>query len=254
LSFIGKTILGVLNHLKLKNITEIKPIKKKTIPEEVIGQFKSLIDSGHFGPGDKLPGERELAQKMTISRHSLREGLRALSLIGIIENQPGRGTYLSSSPVQWPLEPFSILFSIRKGTLLEILEARKSLEGTVAALAADRRNEKDLKAIEQSLKKMQLYLQNPEKYFVYELKFHNLIIGAARNSVIADLMEKIYRLLVNTRNELYRYASEPSSYLIQDYESHEKIFKHIKAREQQMAGKAMIDHMWPLEQRLKNGK
>jgi GntR family transcriptional regulator, transcriptional repressor for pyruvate dehydrogenase complex len=238
--------------MKIKSISAIKPIKKKSIPEEVIEQFKFLIESGHFAPGDRIPGERELAQMMTISRHSLREGLRALSLIGVIENRPGRGTYLSPSLAKWPLEPFSILFSIRKGTLLEILEARKSLEGTVATLAAERRNENDLKAMEQALKKMQLHLHNPDKYFAYELRFHNLIIEAARNSVIADLMEKIYRLLVTTRDELYRYTSEPRSYLIQDYESHEKIFKQIKAREQQMAGKAMIDHMFPLEQRLKN--
>ena len=104
------------------------------------------------------------------------------------------------------------------------------------------------------LTKMKLNLQNPEKYIEFELKFHKVIIKAARNSIIADLMEKIYRLLVDTRNSLYRYTSEPSSYLIQDYESHKKIFKQIKDGEQQMAVKAMIDHMFPLEQRLKNEK
>ena len=91
-----------------------KPIRRKSIPEEVIQEFKSLIDGGYFTPGDKLPGERELAQMMSISRHSLREGLRALSLLGIIENLSGKGTYLTTSSDQWPLEPLSILFSIRK--------------------------------------------------------------------------------------------------------------------------------------------
>jgi len=146
--------------LKLKSYSAIKPIKKKSIPEEVISQIKFLIESGHFAPGDRLPGERELAHMMGINRHSLREGLRALSLIGIIENNPGRGTFLTSSPGQWHIEPFSILFSMRKGTLLEILEARKGLEGTVAALATERRDEKDLKAMEQMLKKMELHLQD----------------------------------------------------------------------------------------------
>jgi GntR family transcriptional repressor for pyruvate dehydrogenase complex len=230
----------------------IKPIRKRTIPQEVIRGFRALMESGDFLPGDRLPSERELALKMNISRNSLREGLRTLNLLGMIVNRPGKGTFITAPSDQWPSEPLDILLSMKKGTLLEILEARKGLESTVAALAAERRNKQDLQKIEEALKLMEINLYDPEKYSNFEVKFHMAVVGAAKNSVIASLMTRIYRLLVTTRNEVIRYSSDPRSYLEQDYHFHKKIFEYIELGDRDMACKAMIDHILPLERRLKD--
>ena len=155
----------------------VKPIQKKSIPEAIIHELKSLIDSGHITPGNKLPGERELAQMLNVSRPSLREALRALSLLGILDNRQGNGTYLASSN-QWPIEPFSIMLSIKKGALLDIFEARESIENTSAGLAALRRDEDDLKEMQKALKKMQLCFKDPDEYIKYDLNFHKAVISA----------------------------------------------------------------------------
>lgn len=230
----------------------IRPIRKKTVPEEIIHELKSLIDSGKITPGSKLPPERELAGMLNVSRPSLREALRALSLLGIVENRHGSGTYLTSSHDRWPLEPFSIFLSLSKGALLDIFEARKSLEGSVAAIAASRRNDDDLQAMEKALGKMRLNVRNYGTYTKYELKFHKAVVEAAGNRVIRDLMEKLYRLLIDTRKRVYRYASETLSYIDEDLRNHEGIFEHIKSGNEQMAMKAMTDHLLVFEQRLKD--
>jgi GntR family transcriptional repressor for pyruvate dehydrogenase complex len=238
--------------MKAEKSISIRPIRKKTVPEEIIHELKSLIDSGKITPGSKLPPERELARMLNVSRPSLREALRALSLLGIVDNRHGSGTYLASSPDRWPLEPFSILLSLNKGALLDIFEARKSLEGTVAALAARRRNDDDLKSMQEALGKMRVNVRNYGTYTKHELRFHKAIVEAAGNRVISDLMDKLYRLLIDTRKRVYRHASETPSYLDEDLRHHEEIFERIKSGDEQMAIRTMTDHLLLFEQRLKD--
>jgi GntR family transcriptional repressor for pyruvate dehydrogenase complex len=244
------------NDLQYKTVEEsipVKPIRKKSVPEAIIQELKSLIDAGHLVPGSKLPGERELAQMMNVSRPSLREALKALSLLGVIENRPGSGTFLASSSDQWPIEPFSILFLLKKSTLFEIFDARKILEGGVAALAANHRTDEDLKAMEETLEKMRLHLGNPEKYTKYELEFHRAVIEAAGNRVIADLMEKLYKLLKETRARIYqKYSFKIRAYRDQDYKNHMTICNAIKAGDAQTAAQAMADHLLDFEKRLRD--
>jgi GntR family transcriptional regulator, transcriptional repressor for pyruvate dehydrogenase complex len=237
----------------IENSIPVKPVRKKSVPEAIIQELRSLIDAGHLVPGSKLPGERELAQMMNVSRPSLREALRVLNLLGIIENRPGSGTFLASSSDQWPIEPFSILFLLKKSTLFEIFDARKILEGGVAGLAANHRTDEDLKAMEETLGKMRLHLGNPEKYTKYEFDFHRTVIEAAGNLVIADLMEKLYRLLKETRARIYqKFSYKIRAYREQDYKNHETIYHAIKAGDAQMAAKAMADHLLDFEKRLRD--
>jgi GntR family transcriptional regulator, transcriptional repressor for pyruvate dehydrogenase complex len=231
----------------------IRQIRKKSIAEEIISEIRSLIDAGHLIPGGKLPGERELSKMMNVSRPSLREALKVLSLLGVIENRPGSGTFLASSSDQWSMEPFSILFLLKKTTLFEIFEARKILEGGAAALAASNRTDDDLKDMEESLERMRLNLGKPEIYTKMELEFHRTIIIAAGNHVIADLMEKVYTLLSETRANIYKkYSSKIRAFRDQDYENHVTIYNAIKIGDALMATKAMGDHLLEFEKNLRN--
>jgi len=230
----------------------IKPIQKKSVPEAIIQELRSLIDAGHLSAGCKLPGERELARMMKVSRPSLREALRVLSLLGIIENRPGSGTYLTASSEGWPTEPFSILFLLKKKTLFEIFEARKILEGGIAGLAAGNRSEEDLAALGGAVEKMRNNLHRPEKYSQHELEFHYAVIKAAGNAVIADLMEKLYKLFRETRARIYRkYSARIRAYREKDYANHRTIYEAIKAGDAPKASKAMIAHLLDFEKRLR---
>lgn len=187
---------------------------------------------------------------LNVSRTSLREALRTLSLLGVIDNRPGSGTYLATSSATSPIEPFSIILSIKKGVILEIFEARESLEGTAAELAAERRSDADLAAMEKALKNMQSSLSDPKQYSRTELQFHQAVIKAAKNRIIADLMDKVYKLLVKSRNLVRRYSSDTESYIVKDFHNHELIFKHIKAGDGRMARRSMVEHMQILKKLL----
>ena len=221
--------------------------KKKSIPEAIIHELKFLIDSGHIARGNKLPGERELAKMLNVSRPSLREALRALILLGILENRQGDGTYLTTSD-HWPIEPLSIMLSVKKGALLDIFEARESIENSCAGFAALRRDQGDLNKLQKALDNMHANFNDADPYIEHDLDFHKAVIFAAKNPVLVDLMEKIYKLLVDTRNNNRKYPSE--LYREKNFQQHTAIFESIKNGDLQKATTAMAHHMRHIRQRL----
>jgi GntR family transcriptional repressor for pyruvate dehydrogenase complex len=234
-----------------KDFLPIKPIRRTSVPDEIIHHLKELIDSQYLTPGSRLPGERELAKMLDVSRPSLREALRVLSRLGIVENRPGSGTYLADSAAPWPLEPFSLLFSLNKSALFEVFEARKGLEGMVASLAAQRRTEGDLKTMREALEGMGKNLKDYVLYTEYEKAFHLAIVEAARNNVISDLMNKLYWLLEETRERFYRDAKVPPNLRDIDYRNHQLIYQRIEAGDEHEASVVMISHLLDFERQLK---
>jgi GntR family transcriptional repressor for pyruvate dehydrogenase complex len=239
---------------KMKNNVQsrlpVKPIRRTSLAEEIIGQLKDLIEADQLAPGTKLPGERELAQLFAVSRASVREALRALSLLGIIENRQGNGTYLTDSADHWPREPFKILFSLKKNALFEIFEARKGMDGTAASLAARRRNQEDLQAMEKALDGMAGHMSDPGAYILYELEFHRAVIEAAKNQVIASLTDTLYRLLQETRDRFQMVVESPDENRAWDYRNHVRVFERIKQKDEAGAYNSMINHLTEFEKYL----
>ncbi len=225
----------------------VKPIQRKSVPEAIIEELKSLIDSGHIPKGGKLPPERKLAKILNVSRPSLRVAIKALSLLGILENRQGDGTYLTNSD-EWSLEPLSIILSVKKGALLDIFEARESIENSCAGFAALRRDEEDLKELQKALDNMQANFDDPDKYIEQDLAFHKAVIHAAENMVFVDLMKKIFTLLVDNRNKNRKYPSE--LYREKNFQQHIAIFEGIKNGDPQKATAAMDHHMSHIRKRL----
>jgi GntR family transcriptional repressor for pyruvate dehydrogenase complex len=225
----------------------IRPIRKISKPEEIIRQIKSLIDAEHLTPGSRLPGERGFARMLDVSRPSLREALRALSLLGIVEHRPGSGTFLIASGDRWPCEPLAILFGINKSAMIEIFEARKGMEGLVAGLAAERRSEEDLKSMREALHGMRRSLADPQTYLRHDMDFHAAIIEAAGNQVIAQVMGTLYRLLGEAREPFYRLGSSTLPLKEKNYKNHRRIYQPIAAGEKGGASAAMISHLIEFE-------
>jgi GntR family transcriptional repressor for pyruvate dehydrogenase complex len=225
----------------------ITPIRKTSKPEQIIRQIKSLIDAGHLTSGSRLPGEREFARMLDVSRPSLREALRALSLLGIVEHRPGSGTSLIASADRWPVEPFAILFSINKSAMIEIFEARKGMEGMVAGLAARRSSDEDLESMRGALEGMGRSLADPKSYARHERTFHAAIVEAAGNQVIAQVMEMLYRLLEEVRDQFYRLRPSTEQLREKDYRNHRRLYQSIAAGDESRAASAMISHLLDFE-------
>lgn len=227
---------------------QIEPVRKTSVVQSAINKIKELIDQNHFKFGEKLPPERELAQLLGISLPSLREALRALSVLGVTETRPGSGTYLRSALSTWSSDPFSLLFELRKEFSLDLLEARMWIEGIIAEWAAQKRNEEDLRSMERALQRMKAHLDNKSEYIKYEIEFHQAVIRAAKNYILEDLMEKMYKLLYGSRKRTVEYLKDVYR---ESYLGHEKIYRSIKEGDAKKARQIMVQHFALIEKRLR---
>ncbi len=232
---------------------KVKTIKKETLSEKIIIEIKNLIDSGQITPGSRLPSEREFAGMLGVSRPSLREALKALSVLGIIINKQGEGNFLSENNDPWPIEPLSLFFSLKKGALIDIIEARKGLEMHASALASERRTIEDINTIKAILKNMHGSLNDYDAFLRHDMDFHLSIGMATKNEIIIDLMEKIQKISFNTRDTLWKTADHIEINIKSDLAKHEKLLEFIVAGDAQNASKCIARHLDELLERLKRG-
>jgi GntR family transcriptional regulator, transcriptional repressor for pyruvate dehydrogenase complex len=227
---------------------QIEPVRRTSVVQSAISKIKELIDEEYFKFGEKLPPERELAKLLGISLPSLREALRALSILGIAEMRPGSGTYLRSSMSDWSSDPFSLLFNLSRPLHIDLFEARMGIEGIIAELAAKKRTEEDLQTMEAALQKMRSHVEDKKEYIKYEIEFHQAIIRAAKNTILKDFMEKMYKVLYESRK---RTVEQLRDVYRESYLEHYQIYRHIKEKDPKKARKAMIKNLSEVEKRLR---
>ena len=129
------------------------PIKNTKVYEQVIVQIKDMIDKGTLKKGDKLPSERKLVEQLQVSRASIREALRALEVIGLIECRQGEGNYIKTSFQDNLFEPLSIMFMLEGSNPEAIWELRKIMEVEAAGLASKRITDEQLKELKEITEK-----------------------------------------------------------------------------------------------------
>ncbi|MFE6285216.1 FadR/GntR family transcriptional regulator [Streptomyces sp. NPDC057877] len=159
------------------------------VTDEAIEKIKGMIVSGALRPGDRLPKESELAADLGLSRNSLREAVRALSLIRILDVRQGDGTYVSSLDPQLLLEALSFVVDFhRDDTVLEFLAVRRILEPAATAMAAGRVSGAELDALEAQLDALGA-APSVEELVACDLEFHRAIGRASGNSVLSSLLD-----------------------------------------------------------------
>ncbi|MEV4330205.1 FadR/GntR family transcriptional regulator [Streptomyces sp. NPDC049597] len=159
------------------------------VTDEAIEKIKRMIVSGALRPGDRLPKESELAAELGLSRNSLREAVRALSLIRILDVRQGDGTYVTSLDPQLLLEALSFVVDFhRDDTVLEFLAVRRILEPAATAMAATRISEAELGCLGEQLDALG---EQPsvEELVTADLEFHRGIVRSSGNSVLCSLLE-----------------------------------------------------------------
>jgi GntR family transcriptional repressor for pyruvate dehydrogenase complex len=159
------------------------------VTDEAIEKIKGMIVSGALRPGDRLPKESELAAELGLSRNSLREAVRALSLIRILDVRQGDGTYVTSLDPQLLLEALSFVVDFhRDDTVLEFLAVRRILEPAATATATTLISEAALDALDAQLEALGLR-PSVEELVACDLEFHRGIVQATGNSVLCSLLD-----------------------------------------------------------------
>src|SRR4051794_34927602 len=160
-----------------------------SVTQTAIDEIKAMIIRGELAAAERLPKEADLAARLGLSRNSLREAVRALTLAGILEARQGDGTYVTSLEPRMLLEPLTFMADFHQDrTLLHVLEVRRILEAAVAALAAQYITDAELAELRRVVHEMEA-CETVEAFVANDLRFHRLIGAASRNAVLASVLD-----------------------------------------------------------------
>ncbi|MFF1252234.1 FadR/GntR family transcriptional regulator [Pseudarthrobacter sp. NPDC058329] len=214
----------------------LERVTRPRLYEQLVEQILAYIESAKMRPGDLLPAERDLAERLGVSRATLAQALVALEVLGVIDVQHGTGAVLARRP-----SVASVVKGLRehRSRLPEIVEARSTLEVKLAALAAARRTDADLKAIDEALQVMAREIDGGDRGAHGDELFHQAITAAAHSAVLAQLMAFIAEMILETRMESLGQPGRPE----QSLASHRKIAEAIRAQDAEGAAEAMLSHI-----------
>lgn len=212
-----------------------------SVTQEAIDQIRSLIASGEWGPGTRLPRETDLASQLGLSRNSLREAVRALSLIRVLEVRRGDGTYVSSLAPDLLLESTSLATDLLPGrAVLELFEVRRLLEPAAAALAARRLTEETRAALEHELDRMFTAGDNVEELVDADAAFHDVLASAPGNAVLRSLLQSVSTRTVRAR--LWHGIADRQALDLARAE-HTRIYEAVAAGDAELARAATTVHI-----------
>jgi GntR family transcriptional regulator, transcriptional repressor for pyruvate dehydrogenase complex len=222
-------------------------LARDALSEKIVERLLSLIREKQLRPGDRLPPERELAPMMGVSRPSLREALRALSVMKVVENRQGSGTYITSLQPELFVNHLDFIFTVNDTTFLELFEVRKIVEVGLVALAAKSIDAGELERLEACLIRSHESVDLPETFLQTDLELHNLIIEAARNRILELFMKSITQINTASRQRTNALPEVRQRTLL----DHQAIVTALKAHDPERAASAMRSHLAHVEEALK---
>lgn len=177
-------------------MTDLKPVVRVTLSEQVAMQIASMISSGRWKDGDRLPSEAELCKMLHIGRSTLREALRSLAFVGLVRMRAGEGTYVARGPSKLLERILAQGMLVTQQAVTDLCDTRILLETELAALCAQKATEEELEQLESLVQEMWLNVHGPTTAFLkLDLDFHLRIADASKNCVMAQLLRTIRQLL-----------------------------------------------------------
>ena len=221
-------------------------IKRVKLHEKVMYRIKELIAEGKFKEGSKLPSAESLASTFGVSRTVIREALRLLESMGIVDIIPGKGTFVKSNLDNNCLDSISVVLQSSQGLILDLLEFREIIEPGIAAIAAVRRTAGDLKSLENHLNDMKREIEEKKLGINPSLKFHLTLAKATENPIVIRIMLLLGIMLRESR-EVSLSMPERRERALQE---HSKILNAIKAKDPKGAEESMKEHLKNLRKTL----
>ena len=222
---------------------DLEPIKSARIYAEIVRQVKQLIAEGKLKSGDRLPPERDLAEKFVVSRTSVREALRALESRGLIEIRAGDGAFVRDISVETLIEPLALVILPHREAVGELFEARRLLEPAIATLAARRATPEEIAAMERILEAQGKEVAEGRTGVAQDAAFHAALAGSAHNRAISRIVNALMDLLTESREESLQTPGRPA----RSHQDHLRILEAIRRRDEMAAHRTVLDHLIAVE-------
>ena len=214
------------------------------VTDEAIFKIKEMILSGSLGPGDRLPPEKELSERLGLSRSSMREAVKALEVIRVLDVRRGDGTYVTSLEPRLLLEALSFVVDLHAdASVLELFAVRRILEPAAVALAAlviDSTAIADLRTQIRSVSEA----TSVEGLVAHDLEFHGAIVAAAGNSYLESLVDSLSSKTVRAR--IWRGLTQEDA-IVRTLAEHKSIVDALERRDADLAQALSIVHISGVE-------
>src|SRR5271167_2751395 len=222
--------------------SDFEVVRRPKVYEEVAKQLERLI-AEKLSVGDKLPSERELAELLQVSRSSIRDAIRGLELMGLVEPRQGAGTIILERAADAPDSPFANALKRRQERVSELLDFRKMVEPPLASRAATHATPEEIAEMEEILQRQEVKLAQGEIASAEDAEFHYSIALASGNSVVLKVIDLLMDLLRDTRQRALQVSGRSQRSL----NGHRRIVDAIVRRDPEAANAAMRRHIREIE-------
>src|ERR1700733_6245158 len=241
----SQSIAGSAKLVSAGEIHVYKVVRTSRLYEQIVQQIEESVLNGSLKPGDQLPAERELAQRLGVSRTAVREAVKALREKGLVEAYSGRGTFITDGTSQAARQSFDLMVKIGQQEGAPYLaELRLILEPGIAALAATRVTDEDLAGLREAVAVMDRAEKDPAAFIEADLDFHLALAEAAANPLILSLIDSIVGLLREQRIKIFNVEGGPQ----RGQFHHKRIFEAMERRDPELARNAMRAHLEQVRQ------
>lgn len=221
-------------------IQSIKSIEFESPTDKIIQQLKQLITTGQLKPGDRLPAERVLAEKLGVGRSYVREAIRKLEFFGLLKTSPQSGTYVSGYSIKMIEGVLTDIINFNKDDFSALIEARYYMEINAARLAAMRRTDEDLELLRAAVADYDNKVNSKQDAVQEDMFIHLRIANATKNSVFESML---LMLLPDIIKNIIENKVCGDNRGVQAVAEHHEILQAIENKDADAAGAAMAAHL-----------
>jgi GntR family transcriptional repressor for pyruvate dehydrogenase complex len=225
----------------------LKPVEKKKAYEDIVQQIQTLIEDGKLKRNDLLPSERDLSETFRVSRTTVREAIRTLESMKLLQSRQGDGTYVLASSEESLIHPLAAALFNEKDDIRDIFYIRKIIEPHVAELAAENATAKEIEELERILRQQEESSGQRDKIIETDSAFHNFMVKATANRVMERLIVVLIDLSMQAR-EKYLTEDESDERAKKSLEGHHRVLSAIKKGDGDAARKSMLQHIEEIEE------
>jgi len=228
--------------------TRFTVVSRSTLPEEIANRMLTQIREQELRPGDKLPPERDLARMMDVSRPVVREALRALALMRVVDIRQGDGTYITSLEPRQLIAHLDFVFAKDSVALVQLLEARRVVEAGNVRLAAIRATERHVAELEELVLALEECIDDPQRFSELDIALHVAVCAAADNFLLLQFMNIVSALGRVSRERTGGLRAVREAAVV----DHRRMLDALRAHDPDAAEHAMLDHLDHVEAGLRS--
>jgi GntR family transcriptional repressor for pyruvate dehydrogenase complex len=220
-------------------VVQFGPVERTTLHEQIVEKIKAMIEDGTLKPGDSLPSERELARDMQVSRIPVREALKMLEFMGVIEIRHGRAAVVRGLGQAAMIDTINLVLESGPNELYELNQARIILELGAAKLACEKRTETDIAHMKEILDRMEAEIDDGCNVVDTSMEFHMALMRATKNKILCSFMMLFRDLLRESRSISLKRPGRPQEAL----DEHKAILQAVIDKDSNLTASLLETHI-----------